>query len=428
MELVSGPPLTEYADARALSVHERVDLVARVCDAVQHAHQRGIIHRDLKPGNILVDEEGQPKVLDFGVARRLEEVSQGTMATRDRPARGHAGLHEPGAGAGRSRRDRHADRHSRAGRDSLSAPRRTAALRPRRPAVARARATDHARRRAEAQQHRLDAARRPRDHRRARAGEGERAALPVGGRAGVRSPPLPRGPTHFRVGGLGVVRLAPATRPVPAGARLLGRDARCRLRARVLRQHAAAPRRSGERPGPARAGHEHDRTRTAHQPDRKPTRRRRARVARAVSTARLTARAVDLVGDLCAPTESLDADHPSHRYAGGAVQSGRPTARDIRAARRRRARARGRFGPRPADACGQVHERSAAGVVHAERRDVGVRQRGRIPACVGRRDRCAPTRTSERGTATLRPRPGLRWHERDRRGVGTRAGLVDGGW
>src|SRR5262249_36385440 len=46
-----------------------LDLLARVCDAVQHAHEQGVIHRDLKPGNILVDEGGQPRVLDFGVAR-----------------------------------------------------------------------------------------------------------------------------------------------------------------------------------------------------------------------------------------------------------------------------------------------------------------------------------------------------------------------
>ena len=69
MELVNGPPLTEFADSRELSVRDRVSLLARACDAVQHAHQRGIIHRDLKPGNILVSEDGQPKVLDFGVAR-----------------------------------------------------------------------------------------------------------------------------------------------------------------------------------------------------------------------------------------------------------------------------------------------------------------------------------------------------------------------
>ena len=82
MELVNGPPLTEYADSRQLSTRERVDLVARACEAVQHAHQRGIIHRDLKPGNILVNEDGDPKVLDFGVARTAgARVSVTTIET-----------------------------------------------------------------------------------------------------------------------------------------------------------------------------------------------------------------------------------------------------------------------------------------------------------------------------------------------------------
>jgi WD40 repeat protein/serine/threonine protein kinase len=69
LELIRGLALDEYARRHGLDPAARLDLLARVCDAVQHAHEQGVIHRDLKPGNILVDETGQPKVLDFGVAR-----------------------------------------------------------------------------------------------------------------------------------------------------------------------------------------------------------------------------------------------------------------------------------------------------------------------------------------------------------------------
>jgi WD40 repeat protein/predicted Ser/Thr protein kinase len=72
MEFIRGLPLDEYARLRALTLPARVELLARVCDAVQHAHDGGVIHRDLKPANILVDEAGQPKVLDFGVARATD--------------------------------------------------------------------------------------------------------------------------------------------------------------------------------------------------------------------------------------------------------------------------------------------------------------------------------------------------------------------
>lgn len=72
MELVDGLALTKFCDEKSLSPRERVSLFARICDAIEHAHQRGVIHRDLKPGNILVDRSGQPKVLDFGVARAIQ--------------------------------------------------------------------------------------------------------------------------------------------------------------------------------------------------------------------------------------------------------------------------------------------------------------------------------------------------------------------
>lgn len=76
MEYVQGQPLDEFARARNLSLRARLELVARVCEAVQYAHQLGVIHRDLKPLNILVDEFGQPKVLDFGVARSTDADPQ----------------------------------------------------------------------------------------------------------------------------------------------------------------------------------------------------------------------------------------------------------------------------------------------------------------------------------------------------------------
>jgi serine/threonine protein kinase len=69
MEFVRGVPLDEYVRRHSLAAAARLELVARVCDAVHHAHERGVVHRDLKPDNVLVDDHGRPKVLDFGIAR-----------------------------------------------------------------------------------------------------------------------------------------------------------------------------------------------------------------------------------------------------------------------------------------------------------------------------------------------------------------------
>jgi tetratricopeptide (TPR) repeat protein/predicted Ser/Thr protein kinase len=75
MEYVEGLPITEYANQNKLNLRQRLELMERVCLAVQHAHQKGIIHRDIKPSNILVatvDGEPQPKVIDFGVAKAAD--------------------------------------------------------------------------------------------------------------------------------------------------------------------------------------------------------------------------------------------------------------------------------------------------------------------------------------------------------------------
>jgi serine/threonine protein kinase len=72
MELVEGQRLDDFCDAHKLTIAERLQLFLQICSAVQYAHQRLIIHRDIKPGNILVNAEGVPKLLDFGIAKILE--------------------------------------------------------------------------------------------------------------------------------------------------------------------------------------------------------------------------------------------------------------------------------------------------------------------------------------------------------------------
>jgi WD40 repeat protein/serine/threonine protein kinase len=89
MELVRGVKITEYCDQNNLTTTDRLDLFIKVCQAIQHAHQKGIIHRDIKPSNILVtleDGVALPKVIDFGIAKATEgRLTDATIVTQLQP-------------------------------------------------------------------------------------------------------------------------------------------------------------------------------------------------------------------------------------------------------------------------------------------------------------------------------------------------------
>src|SRR5205085_5215075 len=86
MELVRGIKITEFCDGKSVPTADRLRLFTQVCQAIQHAHQKGVIHRDIKPSNILVtlnDGVPVPKVIDFGIAKATEgRLTDATVYTK----------------------------------------------------------------------------------------------------------------------------------------------------------------------------------------------------------------------------------------------------------------------------------------------------------------------------------------------------------
>ena len=80
MEYVQGEPIDRYCDNQKLTIPQRLQLFIKVCQAVQYAHRNLVVHRDLKPGNILVSQDGTPKLLDFGIAKLLDNDTKNSTA------------------------------------------------------------------------------------------------------------------------------------------------------------------------------------------------------------------------------------------------------------------------------------------------------------------------------------------------------------
>ena len=115
MELVAGQTIAAFCREKNLGFRERIGLMIQVCQAIQHAHQKGIIHRDIKPSNVLVtvyDGEAMAKVIDFGIAKAIDSLrAEMPGETRAGVMMGTFELHEPRAGRGQCDRCRYARRH-----------------------------------------------------------------------------------------------------------------------------------------------------------------------------------------------------------------------------------------------------------------------------------------------------------------------------
>ncbi len=128
LEHVDGVAIDRYCEQHALDVEARIRLVLDVLDAVAYAHANLIVHRDLKPSNVLVDRDGQVKLLDFGIAKLIESDDRpdATLLTRG-AARADAGLRR--AGTDHRRADHHRHRRLRARRAAVRLAHRRASSR-----------------------------------------------------------------------------------------------------------------------------------------------------------------------------------------------------------------------------------------------------------------------------------------------------------
>ena len=103
MKLIEGEPLSALLDQYQPDQRKAAELMIKIADAVQHAHQRGVLHRDLKPANVLVDHDGQPLLTDLGLAKQMDNDS---AITQNRTHSGFAWIHVARTSRRQDRRDR----------------------------------------------------------------------------------------------------------------------------------------------------------------------------------------------------------------------------------------------------------------------------------------------------------------------------------